>query len=191
MNLNEAFYNRIYKYLGLKVEPTKEQLDMIEQAVNEVKKLARPGFVHKFFALTQTNGSYAIKNVELSIDYSSLQGMLRKSSPDAIMIIASTLGLAVDTRIAYYGVHEPSRMVLLDAVASSYIELITDEYQEKLSLKNPTFRFAPGYGNVPLSVQREIFDLLPEIRTIGIDLDDGNMMHPFKSMTGFVGFNVN
>ena len=31
-------------------------------------------------------------------------------------------------------------------------------------------------------------DLIPEISKIGIDLDPCNMMHPFKSMTGLIGF---
>ena len=79
-------------------------------------------------------------------------------------------------------------MVLLDACASSYVEEITDTYQAKLNLKDETFRYAPGYGDVPLTMQREIFDLMPEISKIGIELDETNFMHPFKSMTGLIGF---
>ena len=39
-----------------------------------------------------------------------------------------------------------------------------------------------------LSMQREIFDLMPEIGKIGIKLDESNFMHPMKSMTGIIGF---
>ena len=63
-----------------------------------------------------------------------------------------------------------------------------NEYQARLNLGDETFRFAPGYGDVPLELQREIFDFLPEIAKIGIELDECNLMHPFKSMTGFIGF---
>ena len=79
-------------------------------------------------------------------------------------------------------------MVLFDAAANAYIEEVTNEYQKKLQLNNQTFRFAPGYGDVPLTLQKQIFDNIPEIAKMGLTLDDGCLMHPFKSMTGIIGF---
>ena len=55
-------------------------------------------------------------------------------------------------------------------------------------LKSQTFRFAPGYGDVPLSLQKQIFDNIPETSRMGLTLDGGCLMHPFKSMTGIIGF---
>ena len=48
-------------------------------------------------------------------------------------------------------------------------------------------RFSPGYGAVPLSVQREFFNLLACEKLIGVCLTDTLLMTPTKSVTAFVG----
>jgi len=48
-------------------------------------------------------------------------------------------------------------------------------------------RFSPGYGDLPLETQREIFDVLDCSRRIGLMLNDSLLMSPTKSVTAFVG----
>lgn len=175
------------KYLGLKESPNEEQLLMVESAMEEIKKVSRPLFLHRFYPLHFDGERYYV-DVDLDLDYKSTYGLFSRKQSDSLCILVSTLGSAVDKRISRYKDTEPSRMVLLDACANSLIETVTDEYQAKLGLKDETFRYAPGYGDVPLTMQRQIFDLMPEISKIGIELDPCNMMHPFKSMTGLIGF---
>ena len=177
------------KYLGLKEAPDEEQLLMVESAMEEIKKVARPQFLHRFYPLHFDGSKYYV-DVDLDLDYKSTFGLFSRKQSDCLCILVSTLGTAVDKRISRYKDSEPSRMVLLDACANSLIEVVTDEYQKKLGLNEETFRYAPGYGDVPLTMQRQIFDLIPEISKIGIELDPCNMMHPFKSMTGLIGFKV-
>ena len=175
------------KYLGLKETPDEQQLLMVGSAMEEIKKVARPQFLHRFYPL-HFDGSRYYVDADLNLDYKSTYGLFSRKGSDCLCILVSTLGVAVDKRISRYKDTEPSRMVLLDACANSLIEVVTDEYQKKLDLKEETFRYAPGYGDVPLTMQRQIFDLIPEISKIGIELDACNMMHPFKSMTGLIGF---
>ena len=175
------------KYLGLKEAPDAAQLLMVASAMEEIKKVARPMFLHRFYPL-HFDGSKYFVDADLDLDYKSTYGLFSRKESDSLCILVSTLGTAVDKRISRYKDTEPSRMVLLDSCANSLIETVTDEYQRKLGLREETFRYAPGYGDVPLSMQRQIFDLIPEISKIGIELDDCNMMHPFKSMTGLIGF---
>ena len=47
-------------------------------------------------------------------------------------------------------------------------------------------RYSPGYGDVPLEVQKDFFRLLPCTR-IGLTLMDTLIMAPEKSVTAFVG----
>lgn len=179
---------RALKYLGFKGTADEEQLRMVEHAMMEIKQVARPACLHTFYKLHKTSEGVYFIDGELNLDYKSTKGLFDKGESELLCILVSTIGSAVDKRIAKYKDTEPSRMVLLDACASSYVEEITDSYQAKLGLKNETFRYAPGYGDVPLTMQREIFDLMPEISKIGIELDETNFMHPFKSMTGLIGF---
>ena len=48
-------------------------------------------------------------------------------------------------------------------------------------------RFSAGYGDFPLSAQKEIFGMLDCARQIGLTLNDSLLMSPTKSVTSIVG----
>ena len=48
-------------------------------------------------------------------------------------------------------------------------------------------RFSPGYGDLPLDLQRDFFRILNLPRTCGISLGDTLLMSPSKSVTAFIG----
>ena len=160
---------RTLLYLNFRGEASEEQLTMVRKAIDEVKSVARPVFTVKY---------YKIDECPIDLSFNSLQTMFEKGGSDSVAFLVSTLGVSVD----------PAKMVLFDAASNAYIEEVTNEYQKKLGLKSQTFRFAPGYGDVPLTLQKQIFDNIPEISKMGLTLDDGCLMHPFKSMTGIIGF---
>ena len=170
---------RTLLYLNFRGEASEEQISMVRKAIDELKSVARPVFTVKY---------YKISGCPIDINYNSLQEIFSKGGSDSVAFLISTLGPAVDKRIDRLKDSDPAKMVLFDAVANAYIEEVTNEYQKKLGLKSQTFRFAPGYGDVPLTLQKQIFDNIPEISKMGLTLDDGCLMHPFKSMTGIIGF---
>ena len=179
---------RAIRYLGYKGEPSEEQVKLVREAMEDMKRLARPQFVARFLELKENDEGHLFVDAPLNISYSDLQKLFRNKNSNSLCILVSTLGPAIDKRTSLLASKDAAKMLLLDACANAYIEEVTNEYQKKLNLGEETFRFAPGYGDVPLSVQREIFDFMPEIGRIGITLDESNLMHPFKSMTGFIGF---
>ena len=48
-------------------------------------------------------------------------------------------------------------------------------------------RFSPGYGDLPLALQREVFAALDCPRRIGLTLSDSLLMSPTKSVTALIG----
>lgn len=172
---------RTLGYLGTRLDNVSEsQLGLVRQAIEEVKRLSRPQVATAF---------YSIKDCPIDLDFLSLQKLFKIGNSNSVCIIISTIGSSIDTRIDVLNKRgDCSKAVLLDAAASAYVEEITDNYQKNLSLDNPTFRFAPGYGDVPLELQRQIFDNVPGSTKTGIVLDDNYLMHPWKSMTGIIGF---
>ena len=48
-------------------------------------------------------------------------------------------------------------------------------------------RFSAGYGDLSLSVQKDIFSVLDCARKIGLTLNDSLIMSPSKSVTAVVG----
>ena len=75
-----------------------------------------------------------------------------------------------------------------DAVGSALAESVCDE-AEKMIKKNLKCRprFSPGYGDFPLSVQRDVLSLVNAERLVGITLTDTNLMLPQKSITAILG----
>ena len=48
-------------------------------------------------------------------------------------------------------------------------------------------RFSPGYGDLSINLQRDIFSALEPTKMIGVSLDPDMFMTPSKSVTAIVG----
>ena len=73
------------------------------------------------------------------------------------------------------------------------IEALCDEFcrdmERELALLGfcTTKRFSPGYSDLPLEIQRDIFRVLGCEKRIGLMLNESLLMSPSKSVTAIVG----
>lgn len=110
-----------------------------------------------------------------------------------VAVFAATLGIALDRRIARYAASAPAKALLLQAFGAERVEALCDSFcgllQETAAAdgQTTTSRFSPGYGDLPLAFQRELFRVLDCPRKIGLTLSDSLMMSPSKSVTGIIG----
>ena len=110
-----------------------------------------------------------------------------------ILLLAATVGFGIDRLIGKYSLLSPSRAVILQALGSERVEALCDAFCNDLAMeeeKNGNTlrpRFSPGYGDLPLEVQREIFAALGCTRAIGVSLGDNLFMNPTKSVTAIIG----
>ncbi len=109
------------------------------------------------------------------------------------LVFAATVGLGMDRLIARYERVSPSTALLLHAVGTERIESLCDAFcrgqntalaEKGLALRP---RFSPGYGDLPLAFQREIFRALECEKRIGLTLTDSLLMSPAKSVTAIAG----
>ena len=105
------------------------------------------------------------------------------------VIFAATVGVNIDRLAARYTSLSPSRALLLDALGTERVESLADLFCEELSgeFSTVTARFSPGYGDLPLEFQKDIFSILDCPRKIGLTLNDSLIMSPRKSVTAIVG----
>lgn len=112
---------------------------------------------------------------------------------DRAVLFAATVGLAIDRLIARYSVTEPSKALLLQSIGAERIEALCDCFcdflAEQAARRGKVLRprFSPGYGDCPLTAQRDIFTQLDCGRSIGLSLTQTLMMSPSKSVTAIVG----
>ena len=83
----------------------------------------------------------------------------RLADAGSVIVVAATVGLALDRLIARAEVHSPSRALMLDALGAERVEALLDTFSEELVSGGYSIlpRFSPGYGKIPLEIQKNIF----------------------------------
>ena len=106
-----------------------------------------------------------------------------------VVLFAATIGVEMDRLQARYSRISPAKALLLQAIGTERIEALCDlfcaDIAGELGACRP--RFSPGYGTVPLAVQKEFFKLLECEKRLGICLTDSLLMIPTKTVTAFIG----
>ncbi len=110
-----------------------------------------------------------------------------------VILFAATIGHGMDRLIKAQSLVSPAKAVCLQAIGSERVESLCDTLNDELKeqYKKQGFnlkpRFSPGYGDLPLSLQREIFSALNCRKLLGISLGENLMMTPSKSVTAIIG----
>ena len=109
---------------------------------------------------------------------------------ESALVFACTVGLDIDRLIKKYSETDPARALIFQAIGAERVESFTDEFLREYARVNGVKlapRFSAGYGDLPLSAQKEIFALLQPQKRIGLTLNDSLLMTPTKSVTAIVG----
>ena len=107
-----------------------------------------------------------------------------------VILFAATVGIDLDRLIAKYVKISPSKAVIFQAIGAERIEALCNQFCYDLSEKNKLKlmpRFSPGYSDLSVTVQKDIFSILNCNKNLGLYLTDGLLMSPTKSVTAFVG----
>ena len=105
------------------------------------------------------------------------------------IIFAATVGFGIDRLIMRYSAVRPAKALMLQAIGAERIEALCDAFCADAEKRYGSLRarFSPGYGDLPLDFQRDIFALLDCKRSVGISLNESLLMSPTKSVTAIVG----
>ena len=176
--------NNALKYLGYQGQIIDDALQsLLMECYQELTALADFKVTCKVFPLKQS--PLTILEANLNISYPDLCQLF--SACHHVIIIGCTLGIAVDRRSKYYSHIDMTRMTVFDALASSYLEALCDDYEHYHFPQNRTFRFCPGYGQTPISLNHSLAQLLDSYRQIGLSVDPHDNLLPQKSMIGLIG----
>ena len=167
---------------------------------------ASPELFSECIAEAKGKFSFKVCYTELSVSvegdvcdfglFSVSSGALAKNlrSCKRVLLFCATVGVGTDRLIAKYTRTAPSRALMLSALGSERIEALCDAFclefaKERGVRLRP--RFSPGYADLPLDIQRDIFSILDPSRRIGVTLGERLLMTPTKSVTAFVGIEEN
>ena len=107
--------------------------------------------------------------------------------------MAATIGIGVDNAIRKEELKNVANALIMDSCGSTLIEAVCDSieasFREKYLKENNylTFRFSPGYGDLPITIQKQFVNVVNATRRIGVNVSDSGIMLPRKSVTAIIG----
>ncbi len=192
--MNKFLQNKdeVLRYLGYKNQVLdKVTNDLIDESMDEMRSLIKARYVYKFFNIRKEKDRICILNSNFSIAGDDIRKHLDKS--EVCILMATTLGNSVDEKIRYYEKISMTKALILDACATTAIEELCDriceEVEEVVQNENNTLtsRYSPGYGDLPIDIQKKFLTMLSAEKSIGLTASSNSILIPRKSVTAIVG----
>lgn len=186
--LPPADRGEILRYAGCRKSGSAE-LELMESCLKELGDRLRCQVCWDTFPVSPT-----ADGLDLGFAWTGSRALARRlSGCRECVLFAATVGLELDRLIARYGAVSPARGLFFQAIGAERIEALCDAFcaqrSEELARqgRGVTQRFSPGYGDVPLAMQTDIFRVLDCSRKIGLTLNESLLMSPSKSVTAIFG----
>ncbi len=181
--------NEVLRYMGCPPEQAAPQTRALaEQAAAQMEQTARPRSVFRESGLSITGDGVLLES-GLLLPGRDLARHL--AGCDRAVMLAVTLSAQADTLIRRAESRDMALALALDCAAAALVEEVCDRLEGEIFAKYPgchfPFRFSPGYGDLPLSVQSGLLALLDAPRKIGLCANENHILTPRKSVTALVG----
>ena len=191
MIYSEVMIQDALRYIQMPASRQNKQIiQKIKDTYDELDKISLSKYVYNSLPIYLDEDTVSFKHTKIKIISQDLSKLFKNCS--RCYILAATLGQNVDRQIGIEQKKDMFDALVLDACASVLIDKICDDIEQKIieELEEDEFltmRFSPGYGDVPLIVQKQVTDVLNTSKRIGLNLTKTNMLIPTKSVTAFIG----
>jgi len=178
----------VLRYAGVRTADPKTE-KILDDCISQIQDRLSYKVCYRIYDIEHGDG-------ETSLEFTkSSSALLRKrlDGCEKIVLFCATVGVEMDRLIARASAMSSARAVLLQALGSERVEALCDEFcaslggelGEKGLILTP--RFSPGYGDLPLEMQRDVFASLECSKRIGVSLGEDLFMTPTKSVTAIIG----
>ena len=112
---------------------------------------------------------------------------------DAMLLLAATLGSGVDSLLRRLELSDIALATAADAMAAVLLETVCDTLESQLRADYRqkdrwlTARYAPGYGDCPLTLNEDLCLMLDTVRGCGLAVTPQHLLTPRKSTTAILG----
>lgn len=172
------------RYAGVR-DTAPEMLALLGECMALCQPVIAPRVCYSFYPVTRQEGQ-----LNLGFDQTASSALRRNlAGCGELVLFAATIGLEMDRLIAKYAHLSPARSVMLQAIGAERIEALCDAFENELIRQGHDIgtRFSPGYGDLPLDMQKTIFAALDCPKHIGVSLNESLLMSPSKSVTAIIG----
>lgn len=189
LELDRAEVLRLQGYRQGMGSASAEVMGLVDQAVEQALRLAQPRAVYAVFDMAADDG----------VALPGGQRLLQAGVPrqwrglERLALAVCTIGPGLENRVSrLFADGDLALAAMLDSAASVAVENVADQVNRAICSQARQWhleagpRLSPGYGRWALEEQRTIFNVLPPA-SIGVELTEGLMMRPEKSISFGVG----
>lgn len=188
---------KVWKRLGYakkekRVNPEINRL--LDEEMDRIQALIQPAGIYRLLQIkSRSSEKITFQNNPFVIESVQVARLLKESDPVVLFMV--TIGPALEHEVeSLISKGEITRGVILDAIGSEMAESCANQLHWDILDKTAgesgfrvTARFSPGYGDWPVTIQREIARTCGG-STIGIVVTESSMMIPRKSVSAVLGF---
>lgn len=178
----------IFRYLNCPT-PGETENNILDMAINKTSE-----YVNGIVAYTEFPVS--IDNNSINLGFAVIESQhlaINLNGCSSIILFAATIGHNFERQIKRYSATDPAMASFVNAFGAERVEAVCDEFNEMIAKekaeegKTLRPRYSPGYGDVSLSLQKDIMIALDCQKNLGIVLDEHYFMTPSKSVTAIIG----
>lgn len=180
----------VYRYLGYgKNRPDDITAQIIDEMEEQMLAVIAPRHIYRFFQISQQADGVKLDDGKLFLPGKDITTHLQGCRQAALMAV--TLSGAVDRFLRKLQIHDMAKAAIANSIASTAVEQICNTVEEKIHAHTPhlyqTFRFSPGYGDLPIEIQKDFLNVLDAPRKIGLAVMASHIMVPEKSVSAIIG----
>ncbi len=190
VTIEQINYQEALRYLGFRdKEPDDTTKELLFACEKELRRVIDGKFIYKVFDLVDGQ----IPNCAFILKGDAIQKHLEGC--EKVVLMCATVSAGVDALIRKKQIIGMAEAMITDSLASVAVEQVCEQ-AEKIIMKNfpeyqHTWRFGLGYGDFPLSEQKDFLELIDAPKRIGVCVNSSSMLTPVKSVTCVMGIGRN
>ena len=184
----------VLRYLGHNGQEIDSDLNLrINECIKETKNEIDTKYVYQIYDIKKdlNLNTVQFENTNLILKSKDISELLRNC--DKCVLMCATLGFNIEKNIRRYSYNNLTKGIIIDACATTSIEEVCDLVQDSIldkvakEEKSLTMRYSPGYGDLDISANRDILNVLDAHRKIGVTVTNTGIMIPRKSVVALIG----
>lgn len=196
--INEREIARYAGYFGIPEDMDEETRRLMHEVIDEMKDVISFKVCYRRMDVVWENESPKLlldESLDSQRDFLAQSKLLTEciAGSREVILFAATAGLGIDRYITRNQRIAPTKALFAQAYGAERVESLCDGFCREIDAwvgaqgLSCTARFSPGYGDLPLSAQKDVFRLLDCNKQIGISLGESLLMTPSKSVTAIFG----
>ena len=182
----------VLRYLGYAGQQIDASLDQrLDGVIERCERVSNPGWAYRVYPVSEAPDGLHLEGTTLVLRGDDIRKHLDGARECAVMV--ATAGLGNERELRRLSLLNGLDGMLFDAAGSALAEAVADACNAQIVAEArdrglyAKWRFSPGYGDLPLSLQPAIVQVLAADKRLGVSVTDANLLIPAKSVTAFVG----